>query len=210
LEHVCGTCTPKHVLNRLHSLSSAEKKHACRQYLPYLHRSKRKSTQFYTQQKKKKKKNTHTHTHTHTSFLQTLISLCPSDIRQNVNLPRFTRRCPSECIFLISNFRCVLYVVCFLLVFVVCFVYSLYVVCFVYLLYVVCFVYLLYVVCFLLGNSPASEFSRRKTTQKKTYKCIFSLPGQVHSYFVQPGAIHRVRQSSYSFPVSINDVSTLR
>jgi len=109
------------------------------------------------------------------SFLQTLISLRLSEICQNVNLPCFNRRCPSECIFWISNFRRVLYVV-----------------------------------CFLLGSSPASEFRRRETTQKKTYEWIFSLPGQVHSYFVQTSAIHRVRQASYSFPVSINNLSTLR
>jgi hypothetical protein len=41
-------------------------------------------------------------------------------------------------------------------------------------------------------------------------ECIFSLPGQVRSYFVHPSAIHRVRQASHSFPFSKNNFSTLR
>jgi hypothetical protein len=121
LGHVWGTCTPKHVLNRLHSVSSAEEKHACRQHILYLHRRKYKSTLLYSHLKK-------------ISLFQTLVSLRPSEICQNINFPRF--RCPSE--------------------------------------------------------------------------CIFSLPDQVCSYCVHPSAIHRFRQASYSFPVSINNFSTLR
>jgi len=120
LGHVCDTCTPKHVLNHLHSISFAEEKQTCGQCIPYLHRSKCKSTLFYSHQK--------------LSSLQTLISLRPSEICQNVNFPLFRR--PSE--------------------------------------------------------------------------CSFSLPGQVHSYFLHPSAIHRIRQASYSFPFSTNNFSTLR
>jgi hypothetical protein len=117
VRQVCGTCRPKHVLNRLHSASSAEDRHACRQHMHYPQRSKRKST-----------------VTNNMSFLQTLISLRPSEICPNVNFPRF--RCPSE--------------------------------------------------------------------------CIFSLPGQVHRYFVHASAIHRVRQVSYSVPLSINNFTTFR
>lgn len=41
-------------------------------------------------------------------------------------------------------------------------------------------------------------------------ECTFSLPGQVHSYFVRPSTKYRVHQASYSVPISINNFSTLR
>lgn len=41
-------------------------------------------------------------------------------------------------------------------------------------------------------------------------ECIFSLPGQVHSCFVHSSAIHRVRQASYSVPISTSNFSTFR